>query len=163
MIEIAPAELADLPGITAIYNKAVAESVATFHVEPRTGQQQIDWFCDHDERFPIIAAKDGDVVVGWASLGPFSDRPAYDHTLEDSVYVAEDRRREGIGRMLLNRLIELAKERGCHSLIAKIASEMTPSIALHRSVGFEEVGRLRESGRKFDRWLDVTLMQLMLK
>jgi len=162
-VEIPPAELADLPGITAIYNRAVRESVSTFHVQPRTGAQQMDWFCDHDEHLPIIVARAGDAVVGWGALSLFSDRCAYARTLEDSVYVAEAHRRRGIGRRLLMRLVALAREQGGHSIVAKIASEMAPSQALHRAVGFQEVGRLREAGYKFDRWLDVTLMQLMLQ
>ncbi len=162
MIEIAPATEADLEGIRAIYNEAVANTVATFHVEPQTEDQQREWFETRDRRHPVIVARHEGQVVGWASLSEFSDRRAYENTAEDSVYVAEEWRGKGIGRQLLGRLVELAAELGHHSIVARIADHSAVSIALHRSAGFREVGVLHEVGRKFDRWIDVALMQLVL-
>jgi L-amino acid N-acyltransferase YncA len=102
------------------------------------------------------------VVVGFASLSPYRPRPAYAPTVEDSVYVHRDRRGHGIGRLLLTDLVELARNHGFHSAIGRIVGGHEASIALHQACGFEEVGREREVGRKFGRWLDVVLMQRTL-
>ena len=162
VIGVAAAGPSDLPEITAIYNEAVADSVATFHVEPRTEEQQREWFESRGRRHPVIVARRQGLIVGWASLSEFSDRRAYENTAEDSVYVAEEWRGKGIGRQLLGRLVELAAELGHHSILARIADHSAVSIALHRSAGFREVGVLHEVGRKFDRWIDVTLMERVL-
>jgi len=161
-IEIAEAEGRDLPGITAIYNDAVLRSVATFDTEPRSDEGQRAWLRSHDERHPVIVARAAGEVVGWASLNEFLPKAAYAATVEDSVYVKEGWQRRGIGRLLLARLIEMARERGHHAIVARIADHMTASIALHKALGFVEAGDLREVGRKFDRWIDVTLMELTL-
>ncbi len=163
MIEIAQAEKRDLPGITSIYDDAILHSTATFDVTPRTRTQQLDWFRRHGEKHPVIVAREDGEVVGWASLNVFHERCAYEKTVEDSVYVKHDRRGRGIGTALLRRLIELARGLAHHSIVARIADHSVPSIALHETLGFKEVGELREAGRKFDRWIDVTLMQLLLE
>ena len=162
MVEITKAEPRDLEGIRTIYNDAILNSIATFDVEPRTAEQQLEWFESHGEKHPIIVARREANVVGWASLNVFLGRCAYQSTVEDSVYVAGAWRGRGIGKELLGRLIELARELGHHSIVARVAGHGAASVALHRSLGFEEVGTLREAGRKFDRWVDVRLMQLML-
>jgi len=162
MIEVREATLDDLPAITAMYNDAIVHSVSTFDVEPRTPARAHDWFRKHGEKHPVLVAREGDEVVGWASLNVFVGRGAYEHTVEDSVYVSPGRQRRGVGAMLLGRLIERAGELGHRSIVARIADHSEASLALHRSCGFTKVGVLREVGRKFDRWIDVTLMQLVL-
>ncbi|MFH1730407.1 MAG: N-acetyltransferase family protein [Planctomycetota bacterium] len=162
MIEIVKAEQSDLPGIMAIFNDAILNGVATFNIEPWDEARQLEWFRAHGGKHPAIVAREGGEVVGWGALNVFIARSAYEATVEDSVYVRADRRGRGIGRALLARLIELAREIGHHSIVARIADHAAASIELHRSLGFEEAGELRESGRKFGRWIDVTLMQLML-
>ena len=163
MAELVRAEQSDLPAITAIYNDVILNSVATFVIEPRTEEQQLEWFRDRDDKHPIIAARQGGEVVGWGSLNVFIPRRAYENTVEDSVYVKRGWQGKGIGSQLLSRLVELAWELGHHSIVARIADRSAASIALHRSLGFEEAGTLREAGRKFGRWIDVTLMQLVLR
>ena len=101
-------------------------------------------------------------VVGFGSLSPFKDRPAYSTTVEDSVYVQRDRRGQGIGRLLLDELLRLAADHGFHSVMARIVGGPRASIALHEACGFALVGTEREVGRKFGRWLDVVEMQRML-
>lgn len=157
------AERRDAEAIRTIYNVEVAESTATFDLVPRTLDDQFDWIDGHSGAHPAIVATDetGE-VVGFGSLSPFKERPAYAPTVEDSVYVALDRRGQGIGRLLLDELLRLAREHGFHSVVARIVGHHEASIALHRACGFALLGTEREVGRKFGRWLDVIEMQRML-
>ncbi len=100
--------------------------------------------------------------MGFASLSAYRPRPAYSTTVEDSIYVHRDLRGQGVGRLLLGDLVTLARDHGFHSVIGRIVGNHDASIALHAACGFEQVGREHEVGRKFNRWLDVVLMQLML-
>jgi phosphinothricin acetyltransferase len=101
-------------------------------------------------------------VAGFGALSQFRDRAAYATTVEDSVYVAADRRGQGVGRLLLDALVNLATRQGFHTVIARTSGDNEPSIALHRSCGFVLVGVEREVGRKFGRWIDVAVLQRML-
>ena len=103
-----------------------------------------------------------DRVVGFASLSPYKERAAYRTTVEDSVYVSREHPRLGIGRTLMEHVIGIARDSGFHSIIARIEASGTASRALHEACGFELVGIEREVGRKFNRWLDVAIMQLLL-
>jgi phosphinothricin acetyltransferase len=156
-------EQRDAEALAAIYNVEVRESTVTFDLVPRSLADQRAWIEEHAGGHPAIVAVGGDeTVVGFASLTPYRPRPAYAPTVEDSVYVHRDRRGAGIGRLLLGDLVELARDHGFHSVIGRIVGIHDASIALHRACGFEEIGREREVGRKFGRWLDVVLMQRML-
>ena len=156
------AERRDAEAMRAIYNVEVTESTATFDLVPRTLDEQVDWIAGHSGAHPAIVATDEGEVVGFGSLSPFKDRPAYATTVEDSVYVRRDRRGQGLGRILLDELLRLAREHGFHSVMARIVGGHEASIALHRACGFELVGTEREVGRKFGRWLDLVEMQRML-
>jgi phosphinothricin acetyltransferase len=156
----------DADTLCAIYNPEVLESTVTFDLVPRTLDEQRLWIADHSGSYPAIVAEDTTSatpeVVGFASLSAYRPRPAYATTVEDSVYVRRDQRGRGVGRVLLADLVELAIDHGFHSVIGRIVGDHEVSIALHTKLGFEEVGREREVGRKFGRWLDVVLMQRML-
>jgi len=157
------AERRDAGAIRAVYNLEVAESTATFDLVPRTLDQQVDWIAEHSGAHPAVVATDAaGEVVGFGSLSPFRDRPAYSTAVEDSVYVRRERQGQGIGRLLLGELLRLAREHGFHSVMARIVGNHEASIALHRACGFELVGTERDVGRKFGRWLDVIEMQRML-
>ena len=157
------AERRDAEALRDIYNVEVLESTVTFDLVPRSLAEQVAWIDEHSGGHPaIVAVSDDDSVVGFASLSPYRPRPAYAPTVEDSVYVHRDRRGHGIGRLLLGDLVELARSHGFHSAIGRIVGGHEASIALHRACDFEEVGRERQVGRKFGRWLDVVLMQRML-
>jgi L-amino acid N-acyltransferase len=156
-------ELRDAEALRAIYNVEVLESTVTFDLVPRTLTDQLAWIDEHSGGHPaIVAVSDDGSVAGFASLSPYRPRPAYAPTVEDSVYVARDRRGSGVGRLLLSDLVELARDHGFHSVVARIVGGHDASIALHRACGFEVIGSEREVGRKFGRWLDVVLMQRML-
>jgi phosphinothricin acetyltransferase len=148
----------------AIYNHEVLHTTATFDLVPRTLEQQQEWLAARSGAFASIVAVEssGTEVVGFASLSPYKERAAYRTTVEDSVYVRRDRGGQGVGRLLLGRLLETARSSGFHSVMARIEASGVASRALHAAAGFELVGIEREVGRKFNRWLDVVVMQCML-
>ena len=157
------AERRDAAALRDIYNIEVATATVTFDLVPRTLDEQVAWIDEHAGGHPAIVAVDAaGVVVGFGSLSPYRDRPAYSTTVEDSVYVHREHRGHGIGRALLTELVRLGRDHGFHSVIARIVGGHETSIALHQACGFEQVGTEREVGRKFNRWLDVVLMQRML-
>ena len=153
----------DADALRAIYNVEVLESTVTFDLRPRTLAEQLAWIEDHSGGHPaIVAVDENDEVGGFASLTPYRPRPAYSTTVEDSVYVHRDLRGKGLGRLLLTDLVQLARDHGFHAIIGRIVGDHDASIALHAACGFVQVGREQEVGRKFNRWLDVVLMQKML-
>jgi phosphinothricin acetyltransferase len=153
---------ADAEAIRAIYNVEVSESTVTFDLVTRSLAEQTAWIEEHSGSHPAIVAIEDDVVVGFASLTPYRPRPAYTPTVEDSVYVHRAHRGKGIGAVLLGELVDLARDHGFHSAIARIVGGHNASIRLHAACGFEEIGVEKEVGRKFGKWLDVVLMQKML-
>ena len=161
-ITIRRAELADAPAIAEIYNEAILTTTATFDTEPKNVDERTKWLQSHDERHPILVAVLDGQVVGWASLTRWSDRRAYDDTAETSFYVHSTHRGRGVGRKLKEAIIEEARRLGYHTLIALVAEGSDESIHLNESAGFAHVGTLKEVGRKFDRLLDVHVMQKML-
>lgn len=163
-MQIRPATRADLPGILEIYNDAVLNTTATYDYEPRTLEHRTQWFEDHQrDGYPIfVAVENGGRVAGWSALNPFHARMGYRFTSENSVYVAADRRGKGIGKLLLAPLIEGAKARGLHAIIAVIDADNEASIRLHAGFGFEKVGHFKQTGFKFNRWLDVVYMERLV-
>jgi L-amino acid N-acyltransferase YncA len=160
-IRIRDATAADLPAIDAIYAHEVEHGVATFDTEPRSPAESIAWFSLFAERgLPLRVAQDHTGrVIGYASLSPWSPRPAYSITAETSLYVAAERRGEGIGRALLADLIARAEERPLELLLARIESSGAASTHLHLAAGFRPVGTLHGVGRKFGRLLDVDILE----
>ena len=156
------ATIDDAELIRAIYNREVTGSTVTFDMVPRTLADQRAWLAAHGGAHPALVAAAGDDVVGFGSLSPYRDRPAYATTVEDSVYVRHDVRGRGIGGLVLAGLVEVATAHGFHAVMARVVGGHEASIALHRACGFGLVGVEREVGRKFGRWLDVVLMQRLL-
>jgi len=163
-VTIRPATVADAGAILEIYNREVLETTATFDLVPRTLEQQQEWISARSGAFAAIVAVDpaSRKVIGFASLSPYKERAAYSTTVENSVYVHRDFNGRGVGKALMLHLVDVARESGFHSIIARIEAGGTASRALHASVGFELVGVEREVGRKFRRWLSVAVMQKML-
>ena len=156
------AEVADAEAIRAIYNLEVTTATSTFDLVPRTLAQQRAWLEARSGAFSAVVATDGEEVVGFAALSPYKERPAYRTTVEDSIYVARHRGGEGIGRLLMTHVLDVARTSGFHAVMARIEASGTASRALHAACGFELVGIERQVGRKFNRWLDVAVMQLLL-
>ncbi|MBA3654748.1 MAG: N-acetyltransferase [Actinobacteria bacterium] len=153
----------DAEAIRTIYNLEVTGSTNTFDLVPRSLDDQLDWLRAHDGAHPAAVAVDRDeIVVGFGSISPFRERPAYATTVENSVFVADAHRGAGVGKAIVAELVRLATSHGFHSMIARIVDGNEASIATHRACGFELVGVEREVGRKFGRWLDVVEMQRLL-
>tara|TARA_R110002111_G_scaffold1157_1_gene8185 strand:+ start:49751 stop:50248 length:498 start_codon:yes stop_codon:yes gene_type:complete len=161
-MKIRPAEISDLDAITTIYNEAILTTTATFDLEPKTREERLEWFENHDARFPILVAECEGRVVGWACLSRWRPRKAYDATAETSFYVKEDQRGQGIGRQLKQAIIEEARRLKFHTLIAGVAEGSQASLHLNQSFGFEVVGTFKEVGNKFGKMLDVTYLQKIL-
>ena len=161
---IRPATLADLPAILAIYNDAVINTTASYDYEPATLDQRTRWFEAHQQAgLPVLVAEGAaGQVVGWGSLSHFRDRIGYQYTVEHSVYVAADQRRQGIGRALLLALIDSARGLGKHVLLGGLDADNEASLNLHLALGFEQVARFKQVGYKFGRWLDVIFLERML-
>ncbi len=178
--EIRMATATDLPAINAIYNYYVRHSTCTYQLEPSSAREREAWFSRHGPRLPVTVAEssaadarapdasgaaagapvpDTGRILGWASLSPLHERPAYRFTVEDSVYVHPNRLHRGIGRALLADLLRRSDEFGYRNVIASISADQEPSVALHRQLGFVEAGRLVKVGFKFERWLDVLYLQ----
>ena len=159
MLTTRQATLEDLGAVTEIYNEAVLKTVATFDTEPKTLEEQRIWFVNHIPEYPILVAERDGLIVGWASLSMWSDRCAYSDTAEISLYVKEEHQGKGIGRKLLEAIIQEGQKTGLHTVIARIAEGSEASIHLCKSVGFEHIGIMKEVGRKFGKLLDIHLMQ----
>lgn len=162
MSNIRSAQIKDLDAIRDIYNDAVLNTTTTFDTEPRTGEQQLEWFHEHSATYPVIVYEIESEITGWASLSKWSDRLAYAGTAEFSAYVKKEHRNKGIGRALLKHLIEKAVENKLHTIIARIAEGNETSIKMHKENGFEILGTMKEAGLKFGHYIDVTIMQKML-
>jgi L-amino acid N-acyltransferase YncA len=165
---IRPARPGDIAAITRIYAYAVRHGTASFEIEPpdeaEMAARQSALLAGG---YPFLVAQEerdeGSEVLGYAYAGPYRTRPAYRHTVEDSIYVATAAQRRGIGRALLERLIAECAARDFRQMIAVIGdSAQAPSIALHEAAGFRLIGTFEAVGFKFGRWLDSVLMQLRL-
>ena len=161
-MELRLATLDDAEAIRAIYNLEVTTSTVTFDLVPRTSEAQRAWQTERSGARAVLVAVDDGVVVGFGSLSPWRDRPAYATTVEDSVYVHRDHHQRGIGRALLIELVATATRHGFHACMARIVGGHDASIALHAGCGFEVMGTEREVGRKLGRWLDVVIMERLL-
>lgn len=165
-VRLRPARLSDAEAIRTIYNHEVLQTTATFDLVPRSLDDQQEWLAARSGAFTAVVAVEGDgdesPVIGFGSLSPYRERAAYRTSVEDSVYVRRDQAGRGVGRMLLTELLDIADRSGFHSVFARIEATGAASRALHDRCGFTLVGIERETGRKFNRWLDVAVMQCLL-
>jgi L-amino acid N-acyltransferase YncA len=161
-IQIRVATAQDLPTINDIYNHYVLNSTCTYQEQPESPEGRAAWFARHGPDHPVTIATLDDAIVGWGALSPFHVRTAYRNTVENTVYVSPTHLRRGIGTMLLNDLVDRARELNHHTILAIIDADQHPSLALHAAAGFEQVAFLKQVGYKFDRWLNVIYMQLLL-
>lgn len=162
-IKIRDYQIQDCKAIIEIINDAILNSTALYDYNIRTLNTQEAIFEEKLQKgFPVIVAESNNEVVGFGYYSEFRFREAYKFTVEHSVYANKNAIGKGIGKLLLNELIERAKKQSLHTMIGVIDSENTNSIDFHKKFGFEEVGFIKESGFKFDRWLHSVIVQKML-
>ena len=162
-IVIRTAKREDAAAINDIQNYYVERSTVTFMTKPVTLEERLRWLDGHSEAHPVTVAVAGAVIVGWGSLGTFRSAAAYGHTSELSVYVHHDWHRHGIGRTIVNDLVERERTLNHHAIVGCCCSEAFASIALLEALGFARVGHLPQVGRKFGRWLDVVFVQRLIE
>ena len=162
-VSLRAAQVSDAEAIAVIYNYEVETSTATFDLVPRSIEAQREWITARSGAFSALVADDSAAgVIGFAALSTYRDRAGYRTTVENSVYVHRDHQRRGVGKLLLSALLDVARDSGFHTVIARIDSQSSGSLALHESLGFVVVGVERQIGRKFGRWLDSVIMQKIL-
>jgi phosphinothricin acetyltransferase len=149
--------------ITAIYNHYVLHSEATFDTEQKSVEDRTAWLESHDANHPVLVAERRGTVCGWGSVSPWGTRPGWRHTVELSVYVDASATRAGLGPLLLDELVDACRRVGHHALMAQIVADNTASLKMVERAGFQRVGTLVQVGRKFDRWLDLALVELVLE
>src|SRR6201990_3637759 len=160
-MDIRDATDSDVPDIQAIYAHHVLHGTGTFEEEPPSVEETMERFRKVVDKGHVwLVATDATGVLGYGYYAPFRERSAYRFTVEDSIYVREDVRGQGVGKMLVTRLIELATAAGLRQMIAVIGdSENVGSIGVHASLGFHMIGTMRSTGIKFGRWVDVVTME----
>ncbi len=153
----------DVEAILAIYNDAILHSTATWDLAPVDVADRTEWLLRHNtgRNVTLVAELDG-VVVGYAGYGEFRPKAGWADTVEHSVYLSEAARGKGLGTRLLAELVAAARSRGLHAMIGVLSADNEVSTRLHRSLGFVEVARMPQVGRKFGRWLDAVMLQLLL-
>jgi L-amino acid N-acyltransferase len=162
-LEIVPATRDHNEAIREIYNVEVRRSLFTLDLEQRTMMEQGQWLAEHQEhRWPAFVAMLNGSLAGYAALSQYQPSDGYRYTVEDTVYVHQAERGTGLGKLLLARLLEAARERSYHAVVARLVAGHESAIKLHTLFGFRQISLEKEIAFKFDRWLDVLTMQLLL-
>ena len=161
-VSIRPATLDDAAAICTIYNQGIEDRIATLETELRTPEERRQWMGGRAARHPVVVAATGGQVVGWGSLNAFNPRPAYDNVVDLSVYVERGWRGRGVGRVLLQHLLPLARTLGYHKMVLATFPDNEAGVALYRKMGFSPVGVYHEQGRLDGRWVDVLIMERLL-
>lgn len=161
-LSVRPATVADLEAINRIHGPEVLHGTATWDTEPWTLDQRREWFSHHDAMNPVLVAEHQGEVVGFAYVTLVSQKAGWRFTREDTIYIDERFRGQGVGDLLLGALLALLRELGVRLVIASITSTNTASIRLHAKYGFEVMGEMKNAGYKFGQWLNTTYMQVDL-
>lgn len=153
----------DLPQLLEIYNDIILNTTAVYQYEVHTLEMRKQWFeTKQQQAFPVFVAEENETVAGFSTIGTFRQWQAYKYSVENSVYVAADKRGKGIGKFLLQPLIDAAIQMDMHTIIAGIDATNEASLHLHKKFGFEEAAHFKQVGYKFNRWLDLKFLQLIL-
>ncbi len=157
------AVLADLSDIRFIYNHSIVNTASVYHYAPFSMEKMQEWWeAKTIANLPILVAEEKEEIIGFISYGPFRPWPGYLYTVEHSLHVHPEHRRKNVGKALLIELINEAKNAGLKTMIGAVDAENDSSIKFHENLGFESTAVLKSVGCKFDRWLDLVLMQKML-
>jgi phosphinothricin acetyltransferase len=163
MIKIRTVVEEDLPAILEIYNDIILTTTAVYDYHPHTQEMRRSWWlAKQKDGFPVFVAQENERILGFSSFGPFRAWAAYKYSVENSVYVHQKERGRGIGKLLIPPIIEAASSMNFHTILAGIDAGNEASLRLHKSFGFSEVAHFKEVGFKFDRWLDLKFLQLVL-
>lgn len=152
----------DATAIANIYNEYVTGTTVSFELEPVTVGEMLKRIIEISASFPYFVCEDKGNVVGFCYAHRWKERKAYENTLETTVYISRSHHGHGVGRQLMERLIDACRTKGCHALIACITGDNEPSINFHERLGFTKVSHFKQVGRKFGRWLDVVDYELLL-
>ena len=163
---IIPATLEHAKEINDIRNHYILTSNAILNLNAEPAETRMDWLKSRQSKTPVFVVTNSNtnngLVLGWGCLNFFGDKPGYQVTAEISLYLKPEIHGQGIGKLLLQKLVDTAKELGFHSVISRITAENTISVKLHEKLGFKQVAFLPEVGRKFDQWVSVIFYQKML-
>ena len=163
MINVRHATESDVPAMLEIYNEIILNTTAVWHNEPHTLQMRQEWIALKTEQgYPVFVAEQNGVITGFSTIGPFRPWVGYRFTVENSVYVSAENRGKGIAKLLMPPIIEAAKQLKLHAIVAGIEASNEPSIALHNKFGFVEVAHFKEVGFKFNRWMDLKFLELIV-
>ena len=154
------AKASDADAVAAIWNPVIAQTTVTFKQQELTPGRVAELIAERGDTF--LVAETDEAVAGFASYGPFRSGPGYRHSVEHTIHVAASARGQGVGRALLAALEEVARKHEVHAMIGAVSGENAAALSFHESMGFREVGRMPEAGRKFGRWLDLVLVQKLL-
>src|SRR5579884_3320837 len=163
-LEIREATREDAAAIAHIYNQGIEDRAATLETLLRSPEERAEWLAARGSRHPVLVAIDhSGIVLGWGSLNPFNPRPAYDHVADFSVYVAREQRGQGIGDALLSALERRARALGYHKMVLAAFPTNAPGMRLYERHDFQTVGMYHEQGLLDGRWVDVVVMEKLLK
>ena len=164
MIAIRTATVEDIPTLLEIYNDIIINTTAVYQYEIHTLQMRQEWFTTKQQQgLPVFVAEENGSIAGFSTFGPFRNWQAYKYSVENSIYVAADQRGRGISKLLMQPLIDAATQMDMHTIIAGIDATNEISLRLHKNFGFEEVAHFKQVGYKFNRWLDLKFLQLILQ
>ncbi|MCL2465462.1 MAG: N-acetyltransferase family protein [Micrococcales bacterium] len=162
-MNVRPATPADVAALASLYNDLGVATTASYDIAPVTTSERAAWLAEHARcGWPVLVADDDGRVVGYAAYGAFRPKAGYRHTVEHSVYVRAASQGRGVGQALLDALIAIARAGGVHAIVGLVDAENAGSVAFHERMGFATVGTLPQVGRKFGRWLDVTVQVMIL-
>jgi L-amino acid N-acyltransferase len=160
---IRKARFEDIPAMTGIYNEVVRTNPATFDIDPQSLESRTKWFYSHGVNNPIIVVEEEGKVFGYAGLSPFGSDDGYDRSVKLCIYLHKDKRGEGLGSILMQAILELAKQNpNIHTVVSEITSTNEASKRLHESFGFTYCGTIKECGYKFDEYHDMDFYQMMV-
>ncbi len=162
-MHVRPAIENDLPQLLEIYNDIILHTTAVYQYEIHTPEMRKEWFAlKQQQGFPVFVADDNGDIAGFSTISTFRQWQAYKYSVENSVYVAASKRGKGIGKLLLQPLIDASLQMNMHTIIAGIDATNDASLHLHKKFGFKEAAHFKQVGYKFGRWLDLKFLQLIL-
>jgi phosphinothricin acetyltransferase len=161
-IVLRPATAGDAEAICRVYNQGIEDRIATLETELRTPEERRQWLAARGPRHPVYVAEAEEMIVGWSSLNVYNPRPAYKYVADFSIYIERGWRGKGVGRRLLEHLIEQARALGYHKMMLSAFPFNASGVALYERMGFTRAGVFHEMGQLDGRWVDTLIMEKLL-